>query len=390
MDYGNPDLYTTAERLERWRGLAGEDRVEWSEPGSSPNGFWSVFSQAACREVLSPVAPFTSEYGMMIGFDRANPDRSAKDMLVVTDGDRHTWLRRLIGPLMSRTAAGSLRKYIEGEVRVLLERLREDPDANIATAVGPYLPAAAVCEILGVPDADRAHLIGLTNHAFGGEDDLFADKTPRQAHTEILAYFYDLIEERQLRRGDDLVSVLVAEDGISPDEVLLNCDNVLIGGNETTRHAITGCFHALGTVPETLDVLHGDPDAIGLAVEEIIRWTSPAMHVLRVATADVTVAGQEIAAGAPVVAWLPAANQDPNVFDRPGDFIADRSPNRHLAFGHGTHHCLGAALARIELEALLQVLAEQAREVELTQDPEWLRAIVVQGYRSLRTAVRWR
>jgi hydroxylation protein CepL len=102
------------------------------------------------------------------------------------------------------------------------------------------------------------------------------------------------------------------------------------------------------------------------------------------------VGGQEIAEGTAVVAWLPAANRDPRVFDRPELFLPDRSPNRHLAFGHGAHHCLGAALARVELGALLRLLAEQAREVRLTADPEWLRALVVQGYRVLHVELDWR
>ncbi|MFJ9770759.1 cytochrome P450 [Kitasatospora sp. NPDC101157] len=389
MDLGNPDLYTSTDRFALWEARLAEGGAVWSEPGSSPGGFWSFFSHEDCNTVLSPVAPFTSEYGMMIGFDKEHPDRSGGHMLVVSEGSKHQQLRRHIGPLMSRTAAQSLTSFIEQEVSELLERLRERGGGDVAATFGPYLPAAVVCEILGVPQRDRAELIDLTNHAFGGEDQVFNGMTPRQAHTAILVYFYDLIAQKRRRPGEDLVSVLLADRSLTEEEVLLNCDNVLIGGNETTRHAIAGCFHALASAPDTLARLTGDRGLVDTAVEELIRWTSPAMHVLRVATEDTVVGGQPIARDTPVVAWLPAANRDPKVFDRPGLFLPDRTPNRHLAFGHGAHHCLGAALARVELGALLRVLAEQVRGVGLAKDVEWLRALVVQGYRALHVELDW-
>jgi hydroxylation protein CepL len=118
-------------------------------------------------------------------------------------------------------------------------------------------------------------------------------------------------------------------------------------------------------------------------VEEVLRWTSPAMHVLRVTTGEVTVNGRDLPSGTPVVAWLPAANRDPAEFDDPDTFRAGRKPNRHITFGHGLHHCLGSALARIELSVVLRELAERVSRVELVAEPTWLRAVVVQGYREL-------
>jgi hydroxylation protein CepL len=389
MDFANPDLYLTTERYAMWQQLAADERVIWTDPGSTPGGFWSVFSHQSCRRVLSPSSPFTSEYGMMLGFDKSHPDKSAGSMLVVTDGHRHGQLRKLMGPLMSRIAANSLTCYIEDEIRGLLDQLRDEPVTDIAQTVGPHIPAATVCEILGVPESDRPHLIRLTNHAFGGEDETFSGMTPRLAHTEILSYFYGLISDRRRSPGSDLVSILLSGSDLTDEEILLNCDNVLIGGNETTRHAITGFFHVVGTTPGLLESLRGTPGLVAAAVEETIRWTSPAMHVLRVATRDVTIGNQEIPNGAPVVAWLPAANQDPNIFPNAQEFVPGRSPNRHLAFGNGTHHCLGAALARTELGILVRLMGEHVRNVELTQPPVWLRALVVQGYRTLEAKLQW-
>ncbi|MFD2415746.1 cytochrome P450 [Amycolatopsis pigmentata] len=379
-DLGNPDLYRSDARFAMWRDYAVADELVWSEPGSSPHGFWSVFSHEACRGVLAPSAPFTSEYGMMIGFDAETPDHAGGRMLVVTDGEHHTHLRRLITPFLSRTNATTLDRFIDTEVRKCLAEALAAGRVDVAMTVGPRLPAAVVCEILGVPPEDRERLVELTNHAFGGSDGTFDKMSPSEAHSEILMYFYELVERRRSAPGDDLVSTLVSDGGLSVRDVLFNCDNVLIGGNETTRHSITGCFHALSTVPDALDRLRADPTRIRTVVEEVIRWTSPAMHVLRVATEKVEVCGRTLPAGSPVAAWLPAANRDERVFQEPQRFLMDRQPNKHLGFGNGPHHCLGAALARAGLTALLRALVEQVRSVTVTGPPEWLRSNLTQGY----------
>ncbi|WP_409491150.1 cytochrome P450 [Amycolatopsis sp. cmx-11-12] len=384
VDLGDPDLYTTLERHARWRELALEDAMVWSEPGSSPTGFWSVFSHQACAAVLAPSAPFTSEYGMMIGFDRDNPDKSGGQMMVVSEQEQHRKLRKLVGPLLSRAAARKLSERVRTEVRGVLDRVLDGEVCDVAAAIGPRIPAAVVCEILGVPAEDEDMLIDLTNHAFGGEDELFDGMTPRQAHTEILVYFDELISVRRASPGDDLVSTLLTDDDLTIDDVVLNCDNVLIGGNETTRHAITGAVHAFATVPGLLEEVRDGSADVDTVVDEVLRWTSPAMHVLRVSTGEVTVNGHDLPPGTPVVAWLPAANRDPAVFDDPDTFRPGRKPNRHITFGHGMHHCLGSALARIELAVVLQEVAERVSRVELVKEPAWLRAVVVQGYRELQ------
>lgn len=383
MDLADPDLYTTTDRFALWRGLAASGEAVWSDPGVSPGGFWSVFTHQACREVLSPAAPLTSAYGMMIGFDARHPDTAGGQMLVVTDGDRHREVRRLVAPYLSQAMGTSLAPFMREEASALLSEAVDRGTTDAAVEIGPRLPAAVVCEVLGVPASDRSHLIDLTNHAFGGEDSSFDRMSPSEAHGEILMYFHELIGERRRRPGEDLVSTLVHTAGMSTRETLLNCDNVLIGGNETTRHALTGCLHAFGTVPGLVDLVREDPESATAVTEEVIRWTSPAMHVLRVATEDTTVCGTKVAQGEAVVAWLPSGNRDGSVFDAPDEFRPGRRPNKGLGFGHGPHHCLGAALARAEITALLRALATHTRTVGLVGDPLWMRSNLVQGYRSL-------
>ncbi|WP_086821425.1 cytochrome P450 [Allokutzneria sp. NRRL B-24872] len=384
LDLGDPQLYSSEERFALWREHAAADALVWSGPGSSPRGFWSVFSHEACRKVLSPTAPFTSEYGMMIGFDAEQPDNSGGKMLVVTDGEHHTYLRQMVAPFLSKAMATTLGEFIDEEVRASVDEALEAGGADVALRIGPSLPAAVVCEVLGVPAEDRERLVELTNHAFGGNDSAFDKMSPSEAHSEILMYFYELVSRRRRDPGDDLVSTMLADGRLGPRDVLVNCNNVLIGGNETTRHAITGAFHALSTVPEALPRLREDPSLLGKAVEEVVRWTSPAMHVLRVATEDVELNGRVLTKGTPVVAWLPAANHDERVFADPRAFQVDRTPNRHLGFGNGPHHCLGAALARAELAAVLRVLAERVKEISLAAQPKWMRSNLTQGYVGLQ------
>ncbi|MGW0366575.1 cytochrome P450 [Streptomyces sp. NPDC002990] len=390
IDLAHPDLYTTDDRFRMWQRYAASDAKVWSEPGVSPSGFWSVFSHRDVAAVLSPKAPFTSEHGMMIGFDAEHCDSSGGRMLVVSEGSWHSVLKRLIGPFLSRLRAPELQSVLSQEVTDIVERMKSEESTDVAVEVGPRLPAAIVCEVIGVPLSEREQLIELTNHAFGGADSGFDKMTPAEAHTEILFYFHELIERRRVEPGPDLVTALLADGRLSTEDVLINCDNVLIGGNETTRHSITGAFHVFQKFPGTLDALQAHPELTDRAVEELVRWTSPAAHVLRVATQDCVIGDQEIRKGQAVVAWLAAANRDERVFADPHTFLPGRTPNRHLGFGTGPHHCLGAALARVELRELLHRLSAEARSVRLRGEVGWMRSNLVQGYSSLPVSVDWR
>ncbi|WP_237321868.1 cytochrome P450 [Streptomyces sp. JJ36] len=390
MDLADPDLYLAHERFAMWQEYSDADARIWSEAGGSPGGFWSLFSHRDCGAVLGPRAPFTSEHGMMIGFDAAHSDDAGGRMLVVTDGEHHSHLRRLIGPFLSRMRAPELDSVLEREVGDVVDRLSASASVDVADDIGPRLPAAIVCAVLGVPSSDRERLIDLTNHAFGGAESRFDRMTPSEAHMEILGYFHDLVAERERDPGDDLISTLLADGRLSADDAVLNCDNVLIGGNETTRHAITGAVHALAVFPAVLEELRRDPGLLDPAVEEVIRWTSPAAHVLRVATDDFSLGEWTVRKGDPVVAWLAAANRDGRQFRDPHAFLPGRRPNRHLGFGTGPHHCLGGALARIELRELLHALSREVDSVRLVSEPQGMRSNLVQGYSSLEVAVRRR
>jgi hydroxylation protein CepL len=291
-------------------------------------------------------------------------------------------------PFLSHAMATTIGDSVHQQVRALVAEAVAAGSGDVAASLGPVIPASVVCRLLGVPPADRDLLIELTNHAFGGADDAFDRMSPAAAHAELIGYLAELIAKRQRDPGDDLISALLSDGRLIQRDVLLNCDNVLVGGNETTRHAIAGCFRAVAQAPGFLGLLRADPGLVERAVEEVIRWTSPAMHALRVATADVKVAGQQVARGEAVAAWLPAANRDPRIFTDPDEFQPHRAGARHLAFGHGPHHCLGAALARLEGQVAIGSLVRRFPDLEPDGEPDWNGRLILRGMDHLPVVLR--
>ncbi|MEU8264307.1 cytochrome P450 [Micromonospora sp. NPDC048999] len=389
LDLGDDRLYTRRDMEPVWRGLLERDAVVWTPPGHGHRGFWSVFSHEACRAVLADDGSFTSRHGMFIGFDTAHPDTGGGRMIVVSEGERHEWLRAVVGRYFARAMTGPLHAVLVEQVDALIDVLRAAPVTDAAGRVSTWVPNEIVCEVLGVPAGDREQFRQLTHFAVGAPDDPPA-MSPSAAHTRIMAYLAELVMARRRHRGDDLISALLHEGGLSVEDVLLNCDNVFAAGNATTQHSVAAMLHALAVTPGLAERLHGDRRLLRPAVEELLRWSTPGPHVLRVATADVEVNGVRLPAGAPVACWLMVANRDPRVFAEPDRFDPARQPNRHLTFGAGVHYCLGAALARMELKVLLDRLTAAARSVALADPPVRLRSTKVNGYRQLRVTFQWR
>jgi cytochrome P450 len=204
---------------------------------------------------------------------------------------------------------------------------------------------------------------------------------------DILQYFEDLAAARTKCPSDDLVSALTSAsiDGskLSPDEVLLNCDNLLVGGTENTRIAATGGMLAFLEHPGEWQALSRDPALLPSAVEEVLRWTSTATHIMRTATRPVVLRDRHIEAGERVTLWNPSANRDEAVFADADCFSIRRRPNRHIALGYGEHFCLGGTLARYELRLLYSELLRNTKRIELDGAPVALSSIVVNGYSKL-------
>jgi cytochrome P450 len=208
-----------------------------------------------------------------------------------------------------------------------------------------------------------------------------------RANVELFTYFAALREERLARPQDDLISLLASAtvDGepLPLLDILAFYQILVSAGNETTRNATSGGLLALIEHPAELAKVQADPRLIKSAVEEILRWTSPIIHFGRTATRDTEVAGQKIRKGEVVGMFYPSANRDEAIFPEPEKFRVDRKPNPHIAFGVGEHYCLGAHVARLELQVIFRHLIPRLGRVELAGPVDRLRSNLIGGVKRL-------
>lgn len=390
-DIADPMLYESGDPVAVWAQLRATTPVFWNEHPPGP-GFWAVMAYEPALEVYRNTDAFTSELGMRIDSDPSAVSAAAGKMLIVTDLPAHQQLRQVMNsaflPRVVSALDASMRAVIEPLVAAALRKECVDFVSEIAA----ILPAAIICDIMDVPRSDRSRMVELTSKAFGasvGADSRCpAGELERtEAHAEIFLYFNELMERRRRNSGTDVISALIeGEMGgrrLSDAEILMNCDGLLTGANETTRHASAAGLMALIDHPGEWDRLRNGDVGVDSAVEEVLRYTAPALHVMRVATKDVKIGGELVRAGEAVAVWNSSANRDETVFADPDRFDLGRSPNRHLTFGIGPHFCLGATLARVELRVLLQVLAERVSRMELAGTVRRMRSNFMWGIERL-------
>ena len=375
--------------------------VLWHEPTvHTPDGegFWSVATHAETLQVTHDPATFSSERGGHR--ERAGtilPDQAiAGEVLNMMDDPRHARIRRLVSVGLTPKAVGDLEANLRARLRVVLADL---PDECDAVAVVRELPLEAIALLMGVPAADRHQVGDWVDHSFDFKDRDYLESTDEvaAAHVAMFEYGRALIAEKRRRPGDDMLSVVVHarlddEDPpqLTDSELQLFFSLVFSAGAETTRSAAAGGLLALADRPDQWAALHADPTLTSSAVEEIVRWTSPAAYNRRTATSDTDLGGHAVRAGEKVVFWEASANRDERVFPDAMTFDVRRDPNPHLGFGHGLHFCLGASLARLELRLTLEELTRQVETLEPAGAPEWTRSNKHTGLRHVPLRVRRR
>lgn len=311
-------------------------------------GVWMVFGYGDVERVLNDHEAFSSRFGQM--------------SLINTDPPRHRQLRNLVTQAFTPRAVEGLRPRITEIVEQLIDKVVEAGEMDVVEDFAVPLPVIVIAELLGIPIEDRA----LFKHwsdaiVTGGGSEL----SPSRAMSEMATYFTRLAAERSQEPRPDLISALLAAridgESLTHGELLSFCTLLLIAGNETTTNLIGNAIICLDEHPDMAAGLAADgPRLLDSAIEEVLRYRSPVQSMFRVTRSEVEIGGHAIPAGQPVLAWIGSANRDPLRFPDPDRFDIRRSPNRHLAFGHGIHFCLGAPLARLEsriaLEALLRRL----------------------------------
>jgi cytochrome P450 len=319
----------------------------------------------------------------------------ARKLLVFIDAPDHTRLRRLVSKAFSPRVAEGLAPRAAEIVDDLLAPLRFAGRFELMHDLAYPLPALIICELLGVP-ADDAPVIIRAAPALAGAFDPQPIRTPAMVERADLAVlrlqdFLDgLIERRRRDPGTDLLSALVRveDDGdrLSHDELVAVAILLLMAGHETTAHLIGNGLHALLRNPAALARLRADDGLDRTAVDELLRHSGPVQIVQRVALEDLELEGHRIPAGRIVVLSLAAANRDPAVFERPDDLVLDRDPNPHVAFGGGAHHCLGAALARMEARVALTALVREFPDLRAGRRPGWWPSFTLRGLEAFELA----
>ncbi|MEV4642357.1 cytochrome P450 [Actinoplanes sp. NPDC049548] len=310
----------------------------------------------------------------------------ASPSMLTTDPPDHTRLRRLVSRAFTARRVEGLRPRVRELAEELLDPVTPHGHADLVADFAFPLPVAVICELLGVPFADRAFFSRQSTEMLRPQVDSAGVAVAEAARGRLRAYLAELIRDKQLRRTDDLLGDLVTageENRLSDDEVVSMAVLLLVAGHETTVNLIGTGMLLLLRRPLRMAALRDDPALLGPAVEEFLRYDGPVMTgVIRYTTAEVEIGGQAIPAGEMVVLSTGAANRDPERFEHPDELVLDRRDNAHVAFGHGLHFCLGAALARLEavegIGALLRRLpglAPAMPEDELRWRPSVLRGL---------------
>ena len=313
--------------------------------------------------------------------------------LIHMDDPHHRDVRKIGADWFRPKAMRDLKVRVDELARRYVDRMREiGPECDFVTEVAVNYPLYVILSLLGMPEEDFPRMLKLTQEMFGGDDT--EHKRGEGTTEDLLAvlmdfftYFNALTAARRENPTGDLASAIA--NGTINGEPLSDMDTVSYyvivasAGHDTTKDAISGGLHALIDNPDQLDRLRGDMSLMGTAVEEMIRWATPVKEFMRTATADTEIRGVPIAQGDSVYLAYVSANRDEDVFADPFRFDVGRDPNKHLAFGYGVHFCLGAALARMEMNSFFTELVPRLESIEFAGRPELSATTFVGGLKHL-------
>jgi cytochrome P450 family 142 subfamily A polypeptide 1 len=345
--------------------------VYWDEQG----GVWGVALHADVMAVSKDSETFCNRFS-------SRPDSPPIPSMINLDDPQHKRRRNLVNRGFTPRRVAAHEPRIRQICRELIARIAPSGRCDFVRDLAAPLPMIVIGDLLGVTPEDRDRLLRWSDDLILGTSSTASERARNGAmlaFQEYSAYHGAVVSDRRARPGDDLVSVLLQADidgeKLSDEELLQESLLILVGGDETTRHVISAGMRALIEHPDQRALLVEDPRRIPAAVEEMLRWATPIQNMCRTATRDVELHGEKIREGDKLLLLYPSANRDAAVFERPDAFDVGRDPNDHVAFGgRGTHFCLGAPLARLELRVMFEELLAALPDLELaTRDPLPLR-----------------
>ncbi|MGH8598798.1 MAG: cytochrome P450 [Gammaproteobacteria bacterium] len=358
-----------------------DDPVHWTVRDDGV-GFWSLFKHEHVKAVLNDARLFSTERAGHTPPFHADLDQVAEEgfgigeSILTTDPPRHTQVRAVLEPPFKPKAVSEYTARCEANIRNIFDRLPANGECDLVADVGARIPMAVICDILNVPEEDWDTILQwgkMTHQSF--DHDVAADG--RSAAETMLQGFRNMTEYcgglSAARRGcpmDDPLALLgnakIDGEPLSDAVIGKNGMLMLLAGFETTRNAFSGGVLALLQHPEQMQILRDNPKAMRLAVEEVLRWTNPAVAFRRHVMTDTELGGKRLKAGDNIAVWFPSANRDEEVFERPHEFNVLRHPNPHIGFGAGAHFCVGAPLAKLELSIALTEVLKRYDGMEIT------------------------
>lgn len=363
----------------------------------NPAGGWLLSRHADCASALQDTRLRNVEDIRCYPDANQSPDESGNAPTGSDFAQIRGAVARALSPAVVRGYRPRVQRIVDELVGAALAAGASDSPVNLVETFCHPLGAIVFCELFGVPVSERDVFRGWVDAVVQGVDMLMAvapDVAERRdrAMAEFSEYFRGLIGRRRTAPEADLLSDLIAiadgDGGLTEEQLVSSCVILLITGHESTVNFVANAVYALLSHPDELARFRDDPDIDQVAIDELMRYCSPANLVVRAASTDIEIDGNRIAAGEFVVPLLAAGNRDPEVFADPERLDLSRYPNPHLAFGHGLHYCLGATLARMEGLVALRTLTRRAPGLELAGEPEFKPTIGLRGLSELPVLAR--
>ncbi|MFE3442238.1 cytochrome P450 [Nocardia sp. NPDC059180] len=395
FDVTDPEIYAHRIPVEEYAELRRAAPVWWNpQPpevgGFHDDGFWVVSKHADVKEVSRRSDVFSTYENTAI--PRFNDDITREQIelqrfvLINKDAPEHTKLRKIISRGFTPRAINSLRAELSARAESIVKAAAESGSGDFVTQIACELPLQAIAELIGVPQEDRMRVFNWSNDMTSYDDpDSTAD--PVVASAEILGYAYQMAADRKQNPADDIVTTLIEADidgdKLSEEEFGFFVIMLAVAGNETTRNAITHGMIAFLEHPDQWELFKKERPAT--AADEIIRWATPVTSFQRTALEDVELGGVQIKKGQRVVMLYRSANFDEDVFANPEKFDIMREDNQHLSFGGtGAHFCVGANLARLEVDLIFNAIADHLPDISKLGDAKRLRSGWLNGIKEFQ------
>ncbi|OBB94910.1 cytochrome P450 [Mycobacterium sp. 852002-30065_SCH5024008] len=368
-DYDPLDPATAAQPHAAYDALHQGGRVHYNPRRAT----WILHRLDDVRAALRATDQVTSSQGV-------TRVRMVASLVVITDGDEHSRLRKQVQPAFTKGALDSWRATIDRLAGEHVDDMINNPGDDAVTRLAVPLPVRVIAAMLGVPDDDTpefrrwteecCHFLNVTPTPNG----VINGARAMRAAVALRRYFKAHLAAGDLRGSNTVFGRLLehqTDGGLTDDELFYIAITLLVAGNETTTNLLGGMIDTYARFPDQYDMIRANPELIPKAVEEHLRYTSPVQHIYRYTRAPHQVGEVTIPTGSRLLISLGAANRDPLAFDEPNTFRADRDPRTHVAFGYGPHLCLGAPLARMEAHAVLQELINRVSRISTAASTTW-------------------